>query len=139
MTIFDYSLRLSSLQEVLLVRYSYLHSYTGHCCHVWLYLVLYSCSLLSERRLQFRTMSWYVYMMRCADDSLYTGITTDIERRLQEHNGTGKGAKYTKARRPVNLVYQEQVPDRSAALIKEHALRQLQRSEKLKLAMNQGV
>ena len=77
-------------------------------------------------------------MLRCADGTLYTGVTTDLVRRLVEHNGEGgkgKGAKYTKARRPVKLVYQESVTDRSAAQIKEAALRNLTRAEKMKLTL----
>jgi putative endonuclease len=76
-------------------------------------------------------------MLRCTDGTLYTGVTTDIKRRVAEHNGdgaAGKGAKYTKARRPVTLVYSESVPDRSAAQQREHALRQLTRAEKEQLA-----
>lgn len=82
-------------------------------------------------------MKWYVYMVRCADDSLYTGITTDLKRRVAEHNGEGsgkdKGAKYTKARRPVALVYKKRCRDRSAAAVAEAALRTLSRQEKLAL------
>lgn len=82
------------------------------------------------------TMSWFVYMLKCSDGTLYTGVTTDIARRVKEHNGEGgkgKGAKYTKARRPVSLVYQEAVADRSHAQIREHALRHTARTEKMKL------
>ncbi len=71
---------------------------------------------------------WCVYMLRCADGTLYTGVTTDLERRIKEHNGegaAGKGAKSTKARRPVRLVYSESAPDRSVAQMREHTLRQL--------------
>ncbi len=80
---------------------------------------------------------WFVYMLRCSDGTLYTGVTTDLTRRLREHNGElagGRGAKYTKARRPVRLVYSESVLDRSMAQMREHALRQLSRTEKEKLA-----
>jgi putative endonuclease len=80
---------------------------------------------------------WYVYMLQCADGTLYTGVTTDIKRRIKEHNGegaVGKGAKYTKARRPVRLAYSEPVADRSAAQMREYALRQLTRAEKEELA-----
>ena len=76
-------------------------------------------------------------MLKCVDGTLYTGVTTDVTRRVAEHNGegaAGKGAKYTKARRPVQVVYQESVFDRSAAQIREAALRRLSRSEKEKLA-----
>ncbi len=76
---------------------------------------------------------YYVYILKCADTTLYTGITTDIEKRVEEHNSSKKGAKYTKARRPVKLVYSEQVDTRSDALKREHALRQLSRTEKLVL------
>ena len=81
-------------------------------------------------------MAWYVYMVRCSDDSLYTGVTTDVERRLQEHNGEGakgKGAKYTKARRPVFLVYSKRKKNRSYAQQEESKLKQLTREEKLLL------
>ena len=76
-------------------------------------------------------------MVRCADDTLYTGVTTDLARRVKEHNGEGvkdKGAKYTKARRPVVLVYSEEIEDRSKAQIREAKLRRLSREEKIKLA-----
>lgn len=78
-------------------------------------------------------MQWYVYMMRCADDSLYTGITTDVERRVKEHNEVGKGAKYTRARQPVALVYSEEAENRSEAASREAVLKKLKRSEKLDL------
>jgi putative endonuclease len=73
---------------------------------------------------------WCVYMVRCADDTLYTGIASDIERRLQEHNAGQRGAKYTRARRPVTLVYTEAVADRSAAARREVELRRMSRQEK---------
>ena len=82
---------------------------------------------------------WYVYILRCSDDSLYSGITTDLKRRVAEHNGVtvgnakNKGAKYTKPRRPVELVYQKKCKDRSGAASAEAALRKLSRAEKLKL------
>lgn len=77
--------------------------------------------------------AWHVYMVECADGTLYTGITTDIERRIGEHNDSDKGAKYTRAKRPVTLVYSEQLPDRSSASKREYELKQLSREEKLKL------
>jgi len=83
--------------------------------------------------------SWFVYILRCADDSLYTGVTTDVIRRVKEHNGEGakgKGAKYTKAHRPVVLVHQEKALNRSVAQIREAQLRTLSRLEKLKLLDN---
>jgi putative endonuclease len=82
--------------------------------------------------------SWYVYILRCADGSLYTGVTTDVTRRVKEHNGEGakgKGAKYTKAHRPVELAYQEPVATRSEAQIREAQLRKLPKLEKEKLLL----
>ena len=75
-------------------------------------------------------MTWYVYLLRCADGSLYAGITTDLERRLAEHNAEKTGAKYTRARRPVRLVWSESATDRAVASRAEHALRTLSRREK---------
>ncbi len=77
-------------------------------------------------------MAWYVYMLRCGDGSLYTGCTDDVQRRLAVHS-SGKGAKYTRSRLPVELVYREELPDKSAALRREAAVKRLTRSEKLKL------
>lgn len=74
-------------------------------------------------------MSWYVYMLRCGDGTLYTGITDDIPRRLAAHRA-GKGAKYTRGRGPLELVYQEQVPDKSAALRREYQIKRLPKQEK---------
>jgi putative endonuclease len=77
---------------------------------------------------------WFVYMVRCADDSLYTGIATDVCRRVDEHNSTGNlGAKYTRARQPVNLVYSETVESRSEASKREYKIKKLTRSAKEKL------
>ena len=77
-------------------------------------------------------MLWYVYILRCGDGTLYTGITDDIPRRLAAHRA-GKGAKYTRGRGPLELVYQEQVPDKSAALRREAAIKRLRRGEKERL------
>ncbi|HSI20450.1 MAG TPA: GIY-YIG nuclease family protein [Verrucomicrobiae bacterium] len=77
---------------------------------------------------------YFVYMVQCADATLYTGICTDVERRVKEHNGSTLGAKYTKTRQPVVLIYSETCADRSTALKREHAIRQLSRSEKLMLS-----
>lgn len=76
------------------------------------------------------SQSWYVYVLRCHDDSLYTGITTDLMRRLEEHNHGAKGARYTRARRPVSLVYSEALPSRSAAASREYAIKQLRPAQK---------
>ncbi|HKJ10192.1 MAG TPA: GIY-YIG nuclease family protein [Gammaproteobacteria bacterium] len=74
---------------------------------------------------------WYVYMVRCGDGTLYTGIARDVRRRVQEHNGSGPcGARYTRARRPVALVYQERVADRSQAARREHSIKRLTRPQK---------
>ena len=75
---------------------------------------------------------YYVYILRCADGTLYTGYTDDVERRLRVHN-SGKGAKYTRSRRPVALAYAEEWPDKSAALKREAAIKRLGRAEKLAL------
>jgi len=75
---------------------------------------------------------WTVYMLRCGDGSLYTGITNDLPRRLVRHRA-GTASAYTRARRPVSLVFQERQPDRSAALRREAAVRRLSRAEKLAL------
>ncbi len=77
-------------------------------------------------------MSWYVYMLRCGDGTLYTGITDDVEKRLAVHR-SGKGAKYTRGRGPLELVYTEPQPDKSAALRRERAIKALTRSKKLTL------
>ena len=77
-------------------------------------------------------MAWYVYILRCGDGTLYTGITDDVPRRLAAHRA-GKGAKYTRGRGPLELVWQEEVPDKSAALRREYQLKQLSRSEKEQL------
>lgn len=75
---------------------------------------------------------YYVYMLRCGDGSLYTGITTDVPRRLRQHQA-GKGAKYTRSHLPVELVYQEPQEDKSAALKREMEIKALPREQKLKL------
>ena len=75
---------------------------------------------------------WKLYMLRCADGSLYTGITTDVEKRVAAHN-SGKGAKYTRSRKPVELVYSENCGDHSMALKREMEIKALTREQKLKL------
>ena len=77
-------------------------------------------------------MSWYVYILRCGDDTLYTGVTDDVEKRLAAHRA-GKGAKYTRGRGPLELVYTEEQPDKSAALRREYAIKRLPRKKKLEL------
>lgn len=81
--------------------------------------------------------AWYVYMLRCADDSLYTGITTDVDRRVAEHNGdSGLGARYTRSRRPVRLAYVEAAGSRAEASRREAAIKQLDRRRKLALCLS---
>lgn len=78
---------------------------------------------------------WYVYMLQCADGSLYTGVTTDADRRLRQHNGElVGGARYTRARRPVALVYREACANRSEACRLEARIKRYSRAEKLLLA-----
>lgn len=78
--------------------------------------------------------TWCVYMLRCADGSLYTGITTDVDRRVAEHNGDGVlGARYTRSRRPVELVYVEAAASRAEAARREAAIKRLDRVRKLEL------
>ena len=74
----------------------------------------------------------YTYMLRCRDNSLYTGWTNNIEKRLEDHN-SGKGAKYTKARRPVELVYYESFETKEEAMRREWQIKQLKKSEKEEL------
>ena len=78
--------------------------------------------------------AWYCYLARCRDDSLYAGTTTDLNRREEEHN-QGKGAKYTRSRRPVTLVWWERFGTKSAALKREAEVKKWRKSRKEKLAM----
>jgi len=77
-------------------------------------------------------MPFFCYIVECADGAYYTGWSTDPERRVKTHNA-GKGAKYTKMRRPVKLVYVETLPDKSSALKRERAIKRLSRKQKEKL------
>ena len=78
-------------------------------------------------------MSYFVYILECNDKTLYTGITKDINKRLDEHNTKDKGAKYTKARRPVKVLYVENSDNRSTASKREYEIKQYTRIKKLKL------
>lgn len=80
---------------------------------------------MSEKR-------WFVYILRCSDGTLYTGMTDDVARRVKVHN-SGKGAKYTRGRTPVEAVYTEECESYSAALKREYAIKQLTRQEKMAL------
>ena len=78
-------------------------------------------------------MPYYTYILRCADDTLYTGITTDLDRRINEHNGLDKekkGAKYTAARRPVSLAWSQEFGNRSEAMKEEARIKKCSRNEK---------
>jgi len=76
---------------------------------------------------------YHLYILKCADKSLYTGITTDLKRRVGEHNSSKFGARYTKSRRPVKLVYSKKFKNRSLASIAEAKIKKLSRAEKIKL------
>ncbi len=78
-------------------------------------------------------MNWQLYIILCSDDSLYTGITTDMERRFRQH-AAGEGAKYFRARRPVEVIYLETGHSRSSASKREARIKRLSRDEKLRLA-----
>ena len=75
-------------------------------------------------------MKWFLYVVRCADGTFYTGVTTDVTRRLHEHNTTKRGAKYTRTRRPVELIYRTDYKDRSTAQKAERYFKTLTRREK---------
>jgi putative endonuclease len=82
-------------------------------------------------------MAFYCYILECSDGTYYTGWSSDPERRLREHN-SGKGARYTRSRRPVRLVYAEELPDKSSALKRERAIKALSRPKKTRLIGKQG-
>lgn len=82
--------------------------------------------------------SWKLYILRCGDGSLYTGITTDLQARLELHR-SGRGAKYTRGRGPLELVYSEECGSKSDALKRELAVKALTREEKLKLTQKESV
>jgi putative endonuclease len=80
----------------------------------------------------------YTYMLKCSDGTLYTGWTKDLEKRVEAHN-SGKGAKYTKARRPVELAYYEEFETKEQAMKREYAIKQLGRKEKQELIAGKKV
>lgn len=82
---------------------------------------------------------WYVYILRCSDDTLYTGVSTDCVRRLHEHNHTLRGAKYTRSRRPVTLVYTEGLESRASAQRREAQIKRMSRQQKAQLIDNHPV
>ena len=75
-------------------------------------------------------MEWFVYLLRCADDTLYCGVCTDVERRVAEHNSSPRGARYTRARRPVSLAWQQELESRSDACREEARIKRLSRAAK---------
>lgn len=83
-------------------------------------------------------MNWQVYIIRCSDDSLYTGITTDIDRRFRQH-ADGTGAKYFRGRQPLEIVYHEEGHTRSSAASREARIKTMSRAEKMKLSAVQAV
>lgn len=87
---------------------------------------------MAQSETEGRLPEWYVYILRCADSTLYTGITDNLEHRVAMHN-EGRGAKYTRGRNPVTVVYTETLCGKSAALRREAAIKKLSRTEKLAL------
>lgn len=79
------------------------------------------------------TKKYYVYIVECADGSYYTGYTTDVQRRINEHNYSMRSAKYTRSRRPVKLIHKEEFDNLSSALKREHAIKKLKRKAKKEL------
>ena len=75
-------------------------------------------------------MPYFVYILRCSDDTLYTGITNNLEKRVNNHNHAATGAKYTRSRRPVTLVYSEMCEDKSSASKREYAIKRLTKVQK---------
>ena len=92
-------------------------------------------SITEPSLIKYERSEWFVYIVECSDKSLYTGITNNLENRIKTHN-EGKGAKYTRARRPVVLKYYETASDKSSASKREIALKKLSRNQKIKLISN---
>jgi putative endonuclease len=88
---------------------------------------------MSNKNPENSTSQWFVYMIRASDDSLYTGITTDVARRFMEHCGSQKGARFFRGRQPLEVVYTENHPDRSSALRREAVIKKFSRALKLEL------
>ena len=79
---------------------------------------------------------WYLYILKCKDNTFYTGVTTDLERRIKEHNSSKFGAKYTRARRPVKLVYSKRKKNKSYAQKEEAKIKNLSRAKKIEIIKN---
>ena len=87
----------------------------------------------------FKLKDWFIYMLRCSDNSLYTGVTTDVERRVIEHNAKKSVTKYTRVRQPVEVAYQEKAESRSAACKREAQLKKLTKKEKETLVESKSL
>lgn len=96
------------------------------------------CLAMKNTTLTKTTPTWFTYLVRCNDNSLYAGITTDIQRRVSEHNSATKGAKYTRHKQPVALVYYETTSSRSLAAKREYQLKQLTKQQKEALIASFG-
>jgi len=95
---------------------------------------LETCDFKNQQACLDSNQAWFVYLLRCADDSLYCGVTTNLTKRLRQHNGElVGGAKYTKVRQPCVLAYSESSVDRRSATKREYEIKQLTRAQKLKL------
>ena len=89
---------------------------------------------MGKNKMPSRNKSCHVYILKCSDSTLYTGITTDLKKRIKQHNGTGQGgAKYTAGRRPVSLVYFEKYKTHREAARREYQIKQMSRTEKKEL------
>lgn len=84
-------------------------------------------------------MAFFVYLVKCADSTYYCGYTKDLDRRIKEHNQSGKGARYTRARRPVGLCYSEEFQTLSEALKREYQIKKLSKIEKLNLISSKNT
>ncbi|MEW8014593.1 MAG: GIY-YIG nuclease family protein [Candidatus Sedimenticola endophacoides] len=84
-------------------------------------------------------LTWHLYILRCCDGSLYTGIARDLQRRLHEHNHGARGARYTRSRRPVCLAYSERFESHGEALRREHQVKRMRREQELALIRNPGL
>ena len=91
-------------------------------------------SIICIREVRALERKWFVYILNCADGTLYTGITNDIDRRIKAHNA-GTASKYTRVRRPVSIVYSEEVETKGDALRRELQIKRLTRSEKMAIIM----
>lgn len=104
-----------------------------HILYMLLFLWFEQLNIIMKISFPSQNTQWFVYIVSCADNSLYTGITTDLARRLAEHNSIKKGARYTRTRRPVQLVYSEMHENRSQASKREYAIKRLTLKQKQNL------